>query len=396
MCNLKRTIWKIVRTLFVQKANPFLRVGPVLAGLILLASGLTYAASTQPMYGGTLRVSTYTDGTAIGYPPDSYRGPVLGMAQAFPAIETLFRYDKEGRPVPWLATKVEEDARNKNLVITLRKGVKFHDGTDFNAEAVKWNIEQHMAARSPGTDKLRSIDVVDDYTARINFLEWDNRMTSSLAVQLGMMISPTAFKKNGKDWAANHPIGTGPFEFVSWEKDVRTTYKKFSGYWQKGKPYLDRIEWLPISEAFTRQNALRNGEVDVVLFPAASEIASFEREGFVVSRHKVGSGARGGVFDSANPKSPFANVKVRQAVQHAIDSAAIVKALYNGEGEPANQFAYKGHWGYNPSVVGYPYNPTKAKQLLAEAGFPNGFKTKLVCRAFPAGPAAFHCRSGIP
>ena len=92
-------------------------------------------------------------------------------------------------------------------------------------------------------------------------------------------------------------------------------------------------------------------------------------EAFVVTRHKAGSGARGGVFDSANPKSPFANLKVRQAAQYAIDGAAIVKGIFYGEAEPANQFAYKGHWGYNPSVVGYPYNPTKAKQLLAEAGF---------------------------
>jgi ABC-type transport system substrate-binding protein len=305
------------------------------------------------------------------------------MRQAAPAIEPLFRTDNTGKPAPWLATGFTNDVAAKTLTLTLRKGVKFHDGTDFNAEAVKWNLDQCMSAKSSGTEKFKSIDVIDDYTVRIHLSDWDSTLTGNLAQPLGMMISPTAYKKNGQEWCAKNPIGTGPFQFVSWEKDVRTIYKKFDGYWQKGKPYLDRIEWIPIVDSLTRQLSFRRGELDLALMMAPKDVAGLEKDGYVVTRRTTGSGSLGLAPDSANSNSPWANVKVRQAAQHAIDTSAIVKAIYYGEAEPANQWIYKGHWGYNPSVVGYPYNPTKAKQLLAESGYPNGFKTKLTYLTTP-------------
>ena len=82
---------------------------------------------------------------------------------------------------------------------------------------------------------------------------------------MGMIISPTACKKNGEEWAAKNPVGTGPFQFVSWEKDVRTSYKKFPGYWQKGKPYLDSIEYIPVQDVQTRELSLRRGELDLAV-----------------------------------------------------------------------------------------------------------------------------------
>jgi ABC-type transport system substrate-binding protein len=335
-----------------------------------------FAAQSGPRYGGTLRVSDFSDGTSIGYPPKMIPG--TSQKHVAPAIESLFRTDKTGKPIPWLATGEINNVAAKTITLPLRKGVKFHDGTDFNAEAVKWNLDQCKSARTGGTEKFRSIDVIDDYTVRINLTEWDSTVTSNLAQIIGMIISPTAYKKNGEEWCANHPIGTGPFQFVSWEKDVRTTFKKFDGYWQKGKPYLERIEWKPIADTLTRQFSLRKGELDLVMTIAMKDLAGLEKDGYVVIRRKAGSGARSLVPDSANPNSPFADVRVRQAAQHAIDNEAIVKAIFYGEAEPANQWIYKGHWAYNPSVVGYPYNPTKAKQLMTEAGYPNGFKTKIL------------------
>ena len=364
-----------------------LRTGVFVVVVLMAISSLcvcdkpSFAAETTPRYGGTLRLSDLYDGGNIGYPPKQF--PVYSQRQVAPALESLFRTDKTGKPIPWLATGEMSNVAAKTITLTLRRGVKFHDGTDFNAEATKWNLEQYMAAKSGGTEKFKSIDIIDDYTVRINLTGWDNTVTSSQAYVTGMIISPTAYKKNGQDWCAKNPIGTGPFQFVSWEKDVRTTYKKFDGYWQKGKPYLDGIVWTPIQDSLTRLLSFKKGEIDLVLSLDSKDIAGLKKEGYVVVRRNSGSGMLGVAPDSANPNSPWANVKVRQAAQHAIDNEAIAKIVYDGEAEPANQWIYKGHWGYNPSIVGYSYNPSRAKQLLAEAGYPNGFKTKISYQKFP-------------
>lgn len=378
--------------------NPNMGTVVVAVMLLLVVSlvvvGVTplFAAQPTPRYGGTLKISDMQDGVSIGYPPKLVR--VYANRQVAPAVETLFRTDSAGKAVPFLAEGVKEDARGKTITLMLRKGVKFHDGTDFNAEAVKWNLDQFIAAKTAGTEKLKSIDVVDSYTVRINLTEWDSTITSSFAQTLGMIISPTAFKKNGEQWCADHPVGTGPFEFVSWEKDVRTTYKKFSSYWQKGKPYLDGIEWVPIADSLTRQLSLIKGETDLIGTVAAKDIKDFEQKGYRINRQGPPSGVLALVPSSADPKSPWSNVKVRQAAQHAIDVRALVDSLFYGEGEVTNQFIYKKHWGYNLSVVGYPYNPSKAKQLLAEAGFPNGFKTTIHYRTSPSDDQTFTAVQG--
>jgi peptide/nickel transport system substrate-binding protein len=329
----------------------------------------------KPQYGGTLRVAENQDGASIGYPPKL--NPVVSMRQTSPALEPLFRVDGTGKPKPWLATGFKENIADKNIALIIRKGVKFHDGTDFNGEAVKWNLELAMTAKTSGTEKLKSIDLIDPFTVRINLTEWDNTVISNLAMPLGLMISPTAFKKNGEEWAAKNPVGTGPFQFVNWEKDIRTVYKKFDGYWQKGKPYLDGIEWNVMPDPLTRMMSFKKGEVDVALSIAAKDMGELSKEGYVVIRRPPPAGTLCVVPDAANPNSPFAKLKVRQATQHAIDTNAIAQNMFNGEAEPVNQWIYKGHWAYNPTLKGYPYNPTKAKQLLKEEGYPNGFKTKI-------------------
>jgi peptide/nickel transport system substrate-binding protein len=346
----------------------------------------SFSAEPKANYGGTLRIVEQTDGDSIGYPAKLVR--IFGYRQVAPAIEALFRPEKAGKPVPFLATNVKEEAKKLTITIGLRKGVKFHDETDFNAEAVKWNLEECMKAKTQGVEKFKSIDIVDSHTIRINLTEWDSTIISSLTQSSGMMISPTACKKNGEEWSAKNPVGTGPFQFVNWQKDVRTVYKRFPGYWQKGKPYLDGIEWIPVLDPLTREMTFRKGDADVLLTVAPKDVAALEKDGYVVNRNKF-IGAMTLVPDSGNPKSPFADVRVRRAAQHAIDGNAIVKAVYQGEAEAVNQWIYKGHWGYNPSVVGYQYNPETAKKLLAEAGYPKGFQTKIMYRTNPVQDQVF-------
>ncbi|HEX2965077.1 MAG TPA: ABC transporter substrate-binding protein [Syntrophorhabdaceae bacterium] len=345
--------------------------------LIIVAGQSLLAAEPKPQYGGTLRFSDLYEGTNIGYPPKMAK-TMFNFRQSAPAIETLFRFDKTAKPAPWLATGFKENAKARTITLTLRKGVKFHDGTDFNSTAVKWNLDQQVSAKTAGTEKLQSVDVVDDYTIRIGLSEWDSTVVSNMTQGLGMMISPTAYQKNGEEWCLKHPVGTGPFKFANWQKDTRITFEKFDGYWQKGKPYIDRIEFITILDSFTRELSLRNGELDLIWTLAAKDLKTLEKDGYVVARRLGGSGARSLVPDSANPKSPFADVKVRRAAAHAIDTGALVKTIYFGENAATNQQIFKGHWAYNNSISGYPYNPAQAKKLLSEAGYPNGFKTKLL------------------
>jgi peptide/nickel transport system substrate-binding protein len=331
------------------------------------------AKPTGPKLGGIFKVGAYTEGTSLGYPPTMVPG--ANRMQAAPAIEPLFRYDPTGNLVPWLATGYKENVADKSVTITLKKGIKFHDGTDLNADAAKWCLETYAAAKMAGTERFKTVDVIDDYTFRINLSEWDNTVITTLPFT-GMMISPTAFKKNGQDWAVINPIGTGPFQFVSFARDTKTVYKKFDGYWQKGKPYVDGVEWVPILNLVTRGLSFRGGEIDAALWLDTKDKDALEKEGYKITQEKI-STCMGMVGDSINPSSPWANVKVRQAAQYAIDNQAIVTGILKGQGEAPNQIIFKGNWAYNPDIVGYPYNPTKAKQLLAEAGYPNGFKTNI-------------------
>jgi peptide/nickel transport system substrate-binding protein len=348
----------------------------LIISLMLAGSQFVFAGEPKPQYGGTLRVADSYEGASIGYPPKMTK-TLFAMRQASPAVETLLRVNKAGQPVPWLATTFKEDAKTQTITLTLRTGIKFHDGTDFNAEAVKWNLDQHIIAKTAGTEKIKSVDVVNNSTIKITLSSWDSTFTGNLTWFIGLVISPTACKKNGEEWAAKNPVGTGPFQFTGWEKDVRTVYKKFPDYWQKGKPYLDGLEYGVISDNQTREFSLRNGEKDIGIRLAMKSLVGLEKDGFVITRIRGGSGAISLVPDSGNPNSPFVKVKVRQAVAHAIDNEAVVKAIFLGEAMSANQHIWKGNWAYDPSIKGYPYNPAKAKQLLTEAGYPSGFKTKL-------------------
>lgn len=335
-------------------------------------------ATTGPRSGGTLRIAINADATTLGYPSDPKT--ITDFLVMLPAIETLGRYDAQGNFVPFLAESFKEDAAAKTITIAIKKGIKFHDGTDLNAEAVKWNIDQFVAAGRAEMRGTASVTKVDDYTVQVALTDWNNTIMHGIAYFAGPMISPTAFQKNGgKDWAQKNPIGTGPFQFVSWDRDVSLKYKKFDGYWQKGKPYLDAIEFRIIKDPVTASAALRAKDINAYLLMPSRTAKDLEGSGVTVKKLETGLGASitGIISDSANPSSPFADVRVRQAMAYAIDVKAIVDTQLFGYGVLTNQWAAPGAWSYNPDVKGYPYNPDKAKQLLTQAGYANGFKIKM-------------------
>jgi peptide/nickel transport system substrate-binding protein len=345
------------------------------------STAMAPASQSQPARGGILRIAELTEATALGFPP------LLNVATnnraSGPAVETLLRFDRTMQTTPLLATGYKNDPSTKTITLTLRKGIKFHDGTDFNAEAVKWNLDQCKSEKIAAAQKIKSVDVIDDYTVRVNFTDSDSAFLSNLCGALGSIVSPASFQKNSKEWAINNPVGTGPFQFVSWQKTSRITYKRNDNYWQKEKPYLDGIEFNILTEPSTRIASFQAKEQDIMTQLAAKDVPILENQGYSIIRTMSGSGCFSIIFDSANSKSPFADVKVRQAVSHAIDTEKIATSLFGKEAISANQWSWKGTWSYNPAVVGYPYDPAKAKQLLAEAGYSNGIKTKLT---FPNNP----------
>lgn len=339
----------------------------------------TAAQSQTPRVGGTLKIAVNADATSLGYPPDPKT--IADFLLMWPAVESLGRYDASGQMTPWLAESFMEDAAARTITIPLKKGVKFHDGTDFNADAAKFNLDAFLKAGRAELRGVTSIDKVDDYTVRVTLSQWNNTIMHGIGYFAGPMISPTAFQKNGgKDWAVKNPVGTGPFQFVSWERDVALKYKKFDGYWQKGKPYLDAIEFHVIKDPVTTVASMTAHDVDAYMLMPAQTAKSLETmTGLTVKKLQTGLGASiaGVISDSGNPKSPFADVRVRQAMSYAIDAKTIVDSQLYGYGVLTNQWAAPGAWSYNPDVKGYPYNPDKAKQLLTEAGFPTGFKIKM-------------------
>ncbi len=325
--------------------------------------------------GGVLKLAFNIGPVNIGFMPQArtIEETIIGGA----VLETLTRFDSTGQFVPWLAESWEQDVAGKSITYKLKQGVKFQDGTDFNAEAVKWNIDQLLAADKAEFRNVASVDAVDAHTVKLNLKSWDSTMLESVTNFLWIM-SPTAFEKLGQDTFSKQPVGTGAFVVDKFEQDVKVTFKKNENYWQAGKPYLDGLEFHIINDPLIASASFKTGDVDGYLMAPTSTIKELEGEANVV-RLTSGLGARAGGFitDSANPDSPFADVKVRKAMGHAIDSEAITKSLYGDTVINTNQWGVSTSWSYNPSVEGQPYDPDKAKQLLAEAGYPNGFKTKL-------------------
>jgi peptide/nickel transport system substrate-binding protein len=327
-----------------------------------------------PKSGGILKVDPRNPAQRFGYSGD-FAQP-NGLECSYPCAESICDVDQKGNFLPGLATAYEVAPDGKSITFTLRKGVKFHDGSDFNAQAVKWNLELMKKGRFVGTESWASnpaVDVIDDYTARLNLKLYTNTLIYQFA-STSRMISPTGVEKNGEDWAHTHPVGTGPFKFESFTPDVGIKYARNDDYWG-GKPYLDGIEYVFIKNDMAKAAALQSGAVDMLFNVTPETAISLRDKGYYVDFSNPT--LIGIVPDSANADSPLSNIKVRQAIEYAIDRNAL-KELGNGFWEAANQPCTPNAPGYIANFEGRKYDPEKARQLLAEAGYANGFNAKLI------------------
>ena len=331
-------------------------------------------AAPQPQYGGTLKIIWAANPVNLGYPPEG--DPNTGSAN-IPCVQSLLWNDETGSPVPLLATAWEVSPDGKAVTFNLRKGVKFHDGTDFNADALKWNYDAVIAKNAVMLKPIISVDVLDPYTVRLNLSQFSNVIFNTLA--FSGIVSPTAVNQKGKDWAKINPVGTGPFKFVEFKSSVSTKWAKFDDYWEKGKPYLDAIEYEIVADRTVASMAFQKGQTHILMQTTEQIANDLKSKGFVVKSMPGSSNFL--ASDSGNSDSPFANLKVRQAVEYAIDKQKLVAAVGYGLMTPSNQLAPPQIAGYNPDIKGREYDPAKAKQLLKEAGYPTGFKTTLITQS---------------
>jgi peptide/nickel transport system substrate-binding protein len=338
-------------------------------------STTTTAATTDtPQYGGVLKIISNPGVTSLGYPGKATFPGEQVLEK--PCIEFLLNRDpKTQQNVPELAISFGYNANFTAFTLTLRQGVKFHDGTDFNAEAVKYNLELvRKGARAADLKSVTSIDVVDNYTVRLNTTGYDNAFPDSFCGNDGGIVSPTYLKSLGPN-DQFHPVGTGPYKFASYTPDVSLKFERFDGYWG-GKPYLDGIEIIFVADPVTQLASFKAGEADVVKQMDITGALDIQAAGkFDIIKYPQQIWGIAG--DGGHATSTFADIKVRQAVSYALDTDAIAKAVGRGFYATTNQWDKKDGLFYNPNVVGYPYNPQKAKDLLTQAGYPNGFQTKI-------------------
>ena len=295
-------------------------------------------------------------------------------------LEAFLKEKADGTLQPKIATSwvINNDPKNPSITFTFRKGVRFHDGTELNARVASWSIQKLKdSGLFASVRYLKSLEVKDDYTLYIPMTEWRSSLMPAFAKNQHYLVSPTALENKGIDWLRWNMVGTGPFKQLSYQKDVVLKTVRNEDYWQPGKPYLFGVDYLFIADEMTRNALFRSGGAEVLNTAGNARVASeFAAQGYKVVAQV--SGAEILIPDSANATSPWANLKVRQAAEYAIDKEAIAKAFGFGYWKAANQVPSPEAPAHTPTLPGRKYDTAKAKQLLSEAGFPNGFKTKII------------------
>jgi len=259
----------------------------------------------------------------------------------------------------------------------LRQGVAFHNGQGLTSADVKYTVEWILdeANKSKQVRYFKYIDTVetpDDYTVVVKLKEPYAPMLSNLSML--WIVPKKTIEEIGREEFAKHPIGTGPYEFVEWLKDQRLVMEAYEGYW-RGVPKVQRLVWRNIPETSTRLAELRTGGVDIAIrVPVAqSELLEKDPNVNVVSVPTLRT--KWVTLNTWNP--PFNDKRVRQALSYAINKEEIVGALYEGNAHITGQPYAPAVLGFNPDIEPYPYDPDKAKALLAEAGYPDGFEAVL-------------------
>lgn len=329
---------------------------------------------------GTLIVSLSTFPNAITQPAAAERNAQNVAQQMF---NSLVWVDDEGNIVPSLAESWEISEDGLEYTFKLRQGVKYHNGEEFKAEDIitTWeNGLNEQNAYSYYFSPVSDVEVVDDTTVKIHLSEPDVLFLRRVHQYWGAI--PTEYYNEvGYDGFAEHPIGTGPFKFVEWKKGDRIVLEAFEDYWEEGLPNVAEVIFRPIPEESTRIAAVQTGEIHIAnRLPAEEAQRLLGAENVKIVRYptdRVYYIAFNNLTTGVG--TPIEDVRVRQALNYAVDRQAIIDALFNGYADLSTGYLTPGNLGYNDSLEPYPYDPEKAKELLAEAGYPDGFEIGMAC-----------------
>jgi 4-phytase/acid phosphatase/peptide/nickel transport system substrate-binding protein len=304
-------------------------------------------------------------------------------------FDTLVGLDDNGKPVPKLAVSWTPSDDFKTWTFKLRQGVKFHDGTPFNAEAFKANFDRQ---KDPANKcrcafyiaAVKDVQAPEEYTVVYNLTDPSVNFPAILTIQSSnnAVQSPTAWKTKGDDYNRN-PVGTGPYILKSWTAGDRMVLEKNPDYWNKGHPYLDRIVLKPLPDAQSRFASLQSGEADIVWDDEydADNIERAQKDSKMKVHTYAGSGAAVYAFNTKTP--PFDDVRVRQALVMALDRKKMSQAITNGLARTATNPYGDGSWVKCKDDGALPEDLEKAKALLKDYGKPVDFK--MLVTATPRG-----------
>jgi len=291
-------------------------------------------------------------------------------------FDSLAGRNAENRIVPELAESWKLVDEN-TWQFRLRKGVVFHNGEPFNAEAVRFTVQRVLDPNQKSPNRaniaeISKVEVVDDFTVRLvtrqPYAPFLNRLIDF------PIVPPRYTAEKGDQGLALRPVGTGPFKFVELIKDDRLVVEAFDRHW-RGAPKIRRILFRPIPEPFTRAAALRNNELDLITNVPPVLARDLEKAAGV-RVHRVPSTWM--IYLGLNAfKKPLSDVRVRQALNYATDVDTIIRTVLEGNARRTPGPLTPNMFGYDPSLKGYPSDPAKAKQLLAEAGYPDGLEITL-------------------
>jgi len=333
------------------------------------------AAAGQPKMGGTLRIGTNQD--AVGFDPH-----LTNATASYRILENVYngllRFNEKLEVQPDLAESYTVDNPTQ-YTFKLRKGVKFHSGRELVAADVKYSIERNMDEKvaSPRRSNFNPIDKVetpDDYTVVVKLKSPYAPLLSILADRTTAIVAKETVEANGGklDRVAN---GTGPFKLKEYVANTRTVLEKNPDYFIKGRPYLDQIIYQPIPDDTARSTAVRTGAVDMVEYAPPKDLTLLKADSKITI---AGEGNNNVRYLAFNTKvKPFDNAKVRQAIAWAVDRQAVLDAAVSGAGTPLTGGPFLPSFWPGLQQPYYKQDLAKAKQLLTEAGYPNGFKAKL-------------------